>query len=155
MPQAMPTQRPCSSLCAQDGASRGALRASTKSIAPLDSPACAETIVPRLQGKRSAARSPSKFNFLAALRQGLPFGAGRTLLESGRLRGQLVGCGPTGLHHIFRCGIGYGFLLRQPLPQAMPTQRPCSSLSAQDEASRGTLRVSAKPINPLTPHLAQ
>ncbi|AMS29252.1 MAG TPA: hypothetical protein DIU09_13715 [Hyphomonadaceae bacterium] len=33
----------------------GALRASTKSILPIDTSACAETIIGRLQGKRRAA----------------------------------------------------------------------------------------------------
>ena len=42
-----------------------------------------------------------------------------------------------------------------PLPQALPGQRPCSSVGAQDGASRGTLRVSTKSINPLTHQLAQ
>ena len=55
LPQAMPTQRLRSSVGAQDEVSMGALRASTKSILPIDASACAETIVGRLQGKRSAA----------------------------------------------------------------------------------------------------
>ena len=58
--QAMPTQRPCSSLSAQVGVSRGALRASAKPISPLDSPACAERIVGWLQGKRSDALNRSE-----------------------------------------------------------------------------------------------
>jgi hypothetical protein len=48
LPQAMPSQRPHSSVCAQDGESRRALRASAKPISPLDSPACAERITERL-----------------------------------------------------------------------------------------------------------
>jgi hypothetical protein len=43
------------------------------------------------------------------------------------------------------------FRFGQPLLQTMPTQRLRSSLSAQDEASRGALRASAKPISPLDP----
>ncbi len=84
----------------------------------------------------------------SALRQGLSFGLGFSVAWKRTFESQLVGCGPTGLHHLFRCGIGYGFLLGQPLPQALPRQRLKSSLSAQDG-------VSAKSISPLTSQLAQ
>lgn len=60
------------------------------------------------------------------------------------------------MHHLGRCGIGYGFLLGQPLPQALPTQRLSSSLSAQDGASRGEIGFADAPgARLLTPQLAQ
>lgn len=46
--------------------------------------------------------------------------------------------------------------LGRPLPQAMPSQRPYSSLSAQDGASRGGPMARRRSrFHPLTPHLAQ
>ena len=49
---------------------------------------------------------------------------------------------------------GEELLSGRSLPQALPGQRPCSSVGAQDGASRGTLRVSTQSINPLTHQLA-
>ncbi len=60
LPQAVPTQRLSSILSAQIWGSRGARRASTKSISPLDAQICAKTLVEQLQGKRSAALKRSK-----------------------------------------------------------------------------------------------
>ena len=78
------------------------------------------------------------------------------LTEKARNALRAVGCIPTGMHHRNDSGLVYGFLLRQPLPQALPRQRLSSSLSAQDGVSRGALRASAKPISPLdTPSCAE
>jgi hypothetical protein len=50
----------------------------------------------------------------------------------------------------------YCFSFGTPLPQAVPSQRPGSSLDAQDEASRGAIGFADAPkARPLTPHLAQ
>jgi len=49
----------------------------------------------------------------------------------------------------------YCFSFGTPLPQAVPSQRPRSSLSEQDEASRGAIGFADAPkARPLTPHLA-
>ena len=49
----------------------------------------------------------------------------------------------------------YCFRFGTPLPQAVPPQRPCSSLDAQDEASRGAIGFADAPkARPLTPQLA-
>jgi hypothetical protein len=61
----MPTQRPYSSFSAQDEVSRGEIGFADARSAPLDTSACADTIVTRLQGKQRDAlnRSKSSFDF--------------------------------------------------------------------------------------------
>jgi hypothetical protein len=49
----------------------------------------------------------------------------------------------------------YCFRFGTPLPQAVPSQRPCSSVDAQDEASRGAIGFADAPkARPLTSQLA-
>jgi hypothetical protein len=49
----------------------------------------------------------------------------------------------------------YCFHFETPLRPALPSQRPCSSLDAQDEASRGAIGFADAPkARPLTPQLA-
>ena len=66
-----------------------------------------------------------------------------------------VGRSPKGLRHFKRRDLGKVFLLRQPLPQAVPRQRLNASLGAQDGASRGLSTASTREARPLTPQLAQ